>query len=72
MIERGIPIPEDKPPSAEDFIPELPQMEVGDSVLVKNFPARGFILLAMWGIRNNRMHKWQDEGACDVRVWRTK
>ena len=70
MIESGIPIPDDKPPSAEDFLPELPQMGVGDSVLVKNFPLGGYILLTIWDFKNDQRHKWKNEGTRDVRVWR--
>jgi hypothetical protein len=76
MIERGIRIPpEEQKRELHEDIPELLQMEVGDSILIPiRFPEdriRLTIELASWGIDHKRGHRIkQQPGAKAVRIWR--
>ena len=73
MIEKGIPIPHKNEPRIEELIPDLLNIDVGDSVLAteEQFPPTSHIRLAMFGIKRGRCHEARKEGD-GYRIWRTK
>jgi hypothetical protein len=73
-IEKGIPIP----PKVEDpelikLIPELKEMEVGDSVLVSDVPALPSLQLRLiqWGLPRTQVFRAQAQPNGKFRIWRT-
>jgi hypothetical protein len=75
-IEKGIPIPpEEKKRELHDDIPELLEMEIGDSILIPiRYPEdriRLMIELAGWGTPREQRHRIQPQpDGKAVRVWR--
>jgi hypothetical protein len=72
-IEKGIPIPPKDNPDPEliQLIPELDEMEVGDSVLVSDVSALE-MRLRLWEIPRRRNHQMQEQPDGTIRIWRTR
>ena len=73
-IESGIPIPPDKgiDEGLELLLPELNLLKVGDSFVISRAKFPLHVVIAMWGIRNNRRHEVRQIEGGDYRVWRTE
>jgi len=74
-IEKNVPRPA-KRQSAEEMVPELAQMEPGDSIFIPNKPGTGFPPVSSVGVGRYAFEsgksfdaKYEDEG---LRVWRTR
>jgi hypothetical protein len=73
-IERGIPLPP-KRPKAEEIVPELAWMKLGDSIYIPNQPGRRDppvlgMDVCLYGLENDKEFttEYDEEG---LRVWRT-
>jgi len=74
-IEKGRPLPPARR-SAEEIVPELAQMKVGDSIFIPNEAGSGNppvsgLHVMIYGVRADRQFetRYEDDG---LRVWRTK
>jgi hypothetical protein len=74
-IEKGRPAPRRRA-GAEEIVPELAQMEVGDSIFIPNQTASGnpavsALGVGIYGVRVDRQFetRYEDDG---LRVWRTR
>lgn len=74
-IEKNVPLP---PPrkKAEEIVPELARMEIGDSIFIPNaphcaYPPIGAMGVSLYGMRTQKVfqHQYDDDG---LRVWREK
>jgi len=75
VIERHRPLPPARK-GAEEIVPELAQMEVGDSIFIPNEAGSGnppvsAISVGLYGIRTQKAFdaRYEDDG---LRVWREK
>ena len=75
VIERHRPLPPARK-GAEEIVPELAQMEVGDSIFIPNEPGSGnppvsATWVGIYGMRARKVFQmtYEDDG---LRVWREK